>query len=681
MTSCGFDIDNYTNSSSVRRVHRNNLNFDIDRYIPGEILKLLNVDCVLSGQQLYDIILKSNNICSYPTDDADEFILRSGTFYKYLESFAKLSNVIKCDTITTHQNFKSKFNVRAFNEFDIYTENDHSMMDRLIDDGYRTTEESFQIITELNKYVDGVLMTVKVHDTNNHPAVCFAMDESELTCCKLVYDGTYLYYNMYGDTTSLDHLLKQIIIYDNSYDAVSICKNTTTFRRLVTYISDGFTFMSDDECAKEIYAKFTSNNALNIHNQLLMIDAPLSKMCEAAKLIREEFFSVFNKQKLLSFTHEIWDTHKPNRSYEYNNPYYIQYRQVIIITKHMGLDTLESVTFIPEHTAFAVNFTNRLCDILPYVDTTMDYNEYGKNYNYSVWSNIISRIVIILFSNKASYVHTHGISTTISIIDDILFRLEAINVYTKTRIISHLGSNLFLYYDDIAHEELVSFYFIAKLTKYFGNIQSESSESQLSSPTYNNTRGVVYDGEDSTFYSSSSMRMLCKFTDQFVATDEVVALQHIIKMIESGASDDKWNIRIPLSFDVQSRIVINFQTFTYNYYEKVLTDIRRIYEFLRWLHHGNIQIIIIDMKDDSIQPCWVSMDIGHPFTTNSFVGVKRPIRCVNDDENMDLNTTGINTTGINTSDTIMGCIGTGCTGTGTKKAKLSHCYYRHNFLQ
>ncbi len=610
------DTESYIDSSLVQRV---DLKFMINNCIIPDVVELLNMGCVISGSPLINIILNGYNPSAATaaatadtaaTADAtvreggDTFTRRYGSFYKYLSSFKDLVNTVKDNTIDMSRDLDMLLCSHVDAEYEIYTADSNYISMLLIDKGYNI-EGGYKY----SKYINGALNVISIHYVREDQPIYCAIDAHELSCFKLAYDGKYLYSKTYGSTTSLDDLINKIIRYDNStitnYSPINKFRNLDTFKMLTTYVAKGFTFTSDDKHARELYARFISTNVYYIHVMMAAKDESVTRIY--AKLIREEFFRVFDEQKLLLYTQKLRNTSK-FEYYIYDNPYYVQYRTLLLATRQLGLTTLEGVKFIPEHTAFAVNFTTSLNDILPFIVVKS-----GDTYNYLAWSNIIVRIALILFNNVNSYIHTYGIDTTFAIIDIILDQLNKIDPVIKTSIIRHINANLYIYCDDITPIEVATLYFITLFTGYFGNINNGPEFAVT--PTLYEKREIVYDGKydgtDEPVNDVNSLSLLHRFTDEHYENVDIRNLQHSIRDFEvMNTAEHTTEHTAPSISSIPSinsvRLIVNFRKFNIREY----TRLNNIYKFLCKIYHRDIRMIAINMQNNITEaPFWVSMDI------------------------------------------------------------------------
>ncbi len=626
------DCVNFTSymNSSVKRVKNKDLCRNIARYVPREIIFMLDRDCIMSGSALYKIIKlidqpnlqQVQQVQPVSCIDAD-IIRRCGDFGPYLESLKTVLNSVKGKLVDAYADIYNLLwesdNILAY---DLYVTDMHAKKSILENKKYRTvhgiirqTPYRFCTLTKTNKKQTIRVNLIAIDDSfSNGYQIFNVIDENELSCFKLGYDGKYLYFNTRGthdSQTSLQDLTHKRIYYNN--DVTQPIHKITEYRRLNTFkmlmkaiIIDDFTFMSNDECAKELYSRFIFTNYRVICNAIK--PAGCAEADLAVKLIREEYFKMFNVQKLLKFTKENENCN------DYDIPvaatgsmYYVQYNEILRHWYIAGLTTLEGVPFIPEHTCAAIHFTTRIRDILPYVDTMRPFNQLGKNYSYLIWSSIIVRITSLLYDN---YVE----NSKISVINDITDFIDIIDNNTKRRIIHNIRTNLCVDIETITPAEMLTFYFLAKVIGYFDGIQSNKRTRRTTGVKFN------YINILTSFPNEEPHCSFDKFTDKIYNNRSVVKFQHIIRTLENMEEcSDLTLTRTPILTDGSSiRLIINYFSFNFDMY----THLKNIYDFLHKTFDHDINIVLCNVIGD---PFWVSMDVVDAFPSNEIVVAEMPM--------------------------------------------------------
>ncbi len=574
------------------------LNLDIENHIPPEIIEHLNSSCVISGPALYDIILSQ---IGKQYDIKTDINLRLGSMGPYLESLKTLLNSVKGKLVDTHADiYNLLWNSDNAITFDLYTNDLNAIQTILEDDEYKVTNRYNRRIRTLTKTTNGSTINFNVFESDGEgEKFLVAFDETELSCFKLGYDRSYLYFvtrDTEDEYSSLQDLIHKRIYYDNNL--LISTRDNDEYKGLNTFkmfmkaaIIDGFTFMSDDECAKELYSRFISTNFHIIHNAMnLTCDV---KTDLSIRLIREEFFKVFNVQKLLKFTKEN------ENSGDYDIPiaaagsmYYTQCSRILRQTYGMGFTTLDGVPFIPEHTCLAIHYTTRISDILPYVDTMRPFNQLGKNYSYLTWSSIIVRITSLLYSN---YEENNNIST----INDIIDYIDLIDSNTKRLIVHNIRTNLCVDIKTITPAEMLTFYFIVKVVGYFDNIR-DCGYTRLTTGVRFNYVNILTE-----FPSEEPHRSFDKFTDKSYTDENNVRFQQIIRTLENtkNCSTLAGSFRAPIPSEGKPiRLIINYFSFNFDMY----FHLKYIYDFLIKTFDHDINIVLCNVIGD---PFWVSMDV------------------------------------------------------------------------
>ncbi len=468
------------------------------KYFPKIITDILNSETHISGGKLFSAILKSRNM-DINIDLSNNLYERAGNLKEYLYSFIELYNScvsleeMKIRNNEEFVNFKIKENNNnniLMTDYDIYTENYEQVLIYFLNYGFKLIMKNGKIYDKYTLPDTYINETENCYGAYNYSKLIrddmcvdvigtrymggaierpfiFIDREFDFRFAKISYDGKKIYHNRHA----LDDLLEKKIILDIDPNGnINKHKISTTFTRVIKYLSRGFEFVISKERANFFYINFLVNSYREVFYKICRVDYEMPNDFETYKKIAYKILVLFRKE-----ISKFIDYQKLNDCFEYLIKYknkdknlnfnYIDYQvgysqsqfENLEINKYIfflisyfkmsnrlkynidtfkynifDISTLDGVDFAPDPAGICAMYSKNYNDLYYCINENVDYS-------ISIWVDIIIKLLYNVSHTR--YNKDYDIYKIISRLNKIkIKKLDKIRIHIK----NYLSSNIFI---------------------------------------------------------------------------------------------------------------------------------------------------------------------------------------------------------------------------------------------